>query len=416
MIYRSFRPFGHVRREIRERSSSGWFRRLVIPVTFCALGFTGCNALLDAKDIYFVAGDDTADLVSDASTDRSPTGHDAAADSATTDAGSCGADLQTNAKHCGRCGHDCLGAECKAGQCSTVALVPAIAQPGGIAIDATYVYFTSKGDGTVSRTPQAGGAIEPLAVGQDKPLGVAVANGTLFWSSSRLGGLWKCTLPTCENKSKISDRPYIFHFQIKGDQIYFAAQAGVLRISIDGGAETPIDTTVSGAFAVAVDESHAYYTSDSYQVYRASISGTTREAVGPLAKSTNFVGFITHETDTVYWTHADADGTGTVFAVKTDIPNSSLATYGTNNVNPVSVVGDGVSVFWLNEGTEDAGTSNAEGELLTCPKAGCADAGPTKLASGLRYGGQMVVDENAIYFVEHGGNSSTGSIRKVAKP
>jgi len=38
-----------------------------------------------------------------------------------TEAG-CSADLQSDAKHCGSCGHDCMGGECKAGACQPVLL------------------------------------------------------------------------------------------------------------------------------------------------------------------------------------------------------------------------------------------------------------------------------------------------------
>ena len=74
----------------------------------------GCNGLLDVKDIYL---DPTAGI---------PPGPDGSAETSTTPDGSlgdggteastCNANLQIDGKHCGRCGHDCLGGTCTTGR------------------------------------------------------------------------------------------------------------------------------------------------------------------------------------------------------------------------------------------------------------------------------------------------------------
>jgi len=63
----------------------------------------------------------------------------------------------------------------------------AVTSPWTIALDDTYVYFTSGPTGTVGRCAKAGcnGMPEILASGQDNPRGLAVNATTIYWANSR---------------------------------------------------------------------------------------------------------------------------------------------------------------------------------------------------------------------------------------
>ncbi|WP_394836814.1 hypothetical protein LVJ94_07885 [Pendulispora rubella] len=118
----------------------------------------------------------------------------------------CRADLQKDAKNCGACGHDCLGASCAAGLCEPERLSvggmddPRVAY--ALAADATNVYWrSSHNDSDAGRVydamyavPKVGGPtrlVAKAAPGESwslKPL--VVANGNLYWiNDSRYGFL-----------------------------------------------------------------------------------------------------------------------------------------------------------------------------------------------------------------------------------
>lgn len=59
------------------------------------------------------------------------------------------------------------------------------AKPSALALDATYVYWTNLGDGTVKRTLKAGGgAVETIASGQVNPTRIAVNSRAVFWTTN----------------------------------------------------------------------------------------------------------------------------------------------------------------------------------------------------------------------------------------
>lgn len=51
-------------------------------------------------------------------------------------------------------------------------------------VDASDLYFTSTGQSAVLRVPKAGGALTPLATGQQQPGSVALAGNALFWQAA----------------------------------------------------------------------------------------------------------------------------------------------------------------------------------------------------------------------------------------
>lgn len=62
-----------------------------------------------------------------------------------------------------------------------VTLAEGQALPSGIAVDEQYVYWTSRGDGTVWRAAKDGGAPEELASGQARPGAIAVDSAAIYW-------------------------------------------------------------------------------------------------------------------------------------------------------------------------------------------------------------------------------------------
>jgi hypothetical protein len=108
------------------------------------------------------------------------------------DGGSTCANLQNDQDNCGVCGHSCLGGTCGAAACQPVTLATGQAQPAGIVVDATNVYWTNEADNTLMKVPLGGGTPALVATGPSSPDGGYVAPMTMLTknATSLVWGGW----------------------------------------------------------------------------------------------------------------------------------------------------------------------------------------------------------------------------------
>jgi hypothetical protein len=108
-----------------------------------------------------------------------------ACDAGFTQCGNSCLDLQTGSNNCGACGRSCQGGACTAGLCPAVTLASLPWLPGGIALDASNVYWTQLDNtgkaGSVWQIPTGGGTPVLLASGLHHPSGIAVDSGNVYW-------------------------------------------------------------------------------------------------------------------------------------------------------------------------------------------------------------------------------------------
>jgi hypothetical protein len=75
------------------------------------------------------------------------------------------------------------------GQPDSCTLIPGGSGAFGVAVDDTFVYWTEPGDpatpnsGTVKKAPKAGGASSFIASSQDNPRSIAVMDGVVYWGN-----------------------------------------------------------------------------------------------------------------------------------------------------------------------------------------------------------------------------------------
>lgn len=383
-----------------------------------ALVLTGCSALIGVNDIFLDPN------VGNGAEGGAPEGSavDAPASETGSEGGTCTGDRQSDKANCGRCGHDCLGGDCKAGVCQVVAIAGSLPAPGAIALDDTNVYIATQGANTILRVAKTGGKVDTLVTGWQSMIGVAVSGTTLFWSADdalgdagdgNFGGVWKCTLPACTDKKLISTAGQSRHLDVKNGFVYYATVDAVRRVKVDGTGDQLLVAGINQPFSVAADEAFVYYTSNENSLGRVPVDGGTDNSVGPLNAKT--YGFVAVDALHFYWAFTDVSSKGQVFAGLKSA-TATRTSYGTANQGSIGVGSDGTNLYWTNDGTFTGIDSNGDGELLMCPVGGCAPD-PVRLVDKLRYAGPIVLDANAVYFLEFGGRSgANGRLLKIAKP
>lgn len=106
----------------------------------------------------------------------------------------CGGDcafLQTDANNCGQCDAACpSGDYCSNSQCvpaSSLVVASGLNNPADIIVEGPDIYFTTLGDSAVSHVSTTGDTITVLATNEAKPLRLALDATYVYWSSN-LGG------------------------------------------------------------------------------------------------------------------------------------------------------------------------------------------------------------------------------------
>jgi hypothetical protein len=223
----------------------------------------------------------------------------------------------------------------------------------GLAVDATYVYFTQPVAGRVMRVPIAGGPAVPLATQVDGPLSLATDGLNLYWTGGKsVGSIMK--LPLRDGSTAIAlltglGRPRAI--AVDGGFVYWTdlADGSVLRAStadVDGGAAGTSMRLTSGLTQPAdlvVRAGYAYVPDQAGRVLRVPVAG------GVLEKLADTVGVpfgIASDGVSVYWSTL---GNGTIF--KTSVtgldPPQSLAT-GQADPHFLSLAAD--AIYWGNWG------------------------------------------------------------------
>ena len=314
-------------------------------------------------------------------------------------------DTTTDSAHCGACGHDCLGQSCSMGACAPVVVSSAFVAPGllaldannayftgggavksapksggttttlvtgesnpmGIAVDATYAYFTNQGGNTVKKVPLAGGAPITIATGQAQPYAIAVDASNVYWttlgSGAGNGTLMKCALSGCTTPTTLaSGLQYAYGLAVDATYVYWTTLNGggeVRRVGIDGTGERSLGSTFVYPYAVSLSAS-------SLVVLQYGQAG-------------------------MVWTEPLAGGAPTQIAGGQAFPQMMTA--------------DSTAAYWTSWNPQSGGGKS----VLKCPLAGCNHQ-PQAMAYGIQPTGSILTDATWVYWL-----SNDGTVLKTPK-
>jgi hypothetical protein len=276
--------------------------------------------------------------------------------------------LETDGKHCGRCGHDCLGGECIGGTCQPYEIVESGAS--SLAVDSTHVYWLDQLEnvGNLRRVSKRGGAVETLASDLGYPGDVVVSDGQVYWGTS-------------------SSNP-------RGDIVI----PGIFQAGLDGSGRKRFADAPNSVAGLSVANGMLFWGQWNDDGSCGFFNKALRSDATPAQLATDGSGGFTVVGDCLFYLAATSSG---AVSLRKQCGNEApVARFNTTKRISLSPRGaaDAESLYF---GSDEVG-------LMRLPLSG--DGNPTKLADG-REVNHAVVEDGRVYYVdgETGAHSCTNN-------
>jgi hypothetical protein len=230
-------------------------------------------------------------------------------------------DLAADSNNCGVCGHNCLGGKCIDHYCQPVTLASgqsfASNRNNGapsIAIDSSAVYWTS--DTGVMTVPIAGGTTRMLAALTALPGGIAVDASNVYWGERTYGppssgAVRKLALAGGTPVTLTSDASHWpYRLSVDASSVYFTnalPSSAVVKIPIAGGAATAIAMGRPGPYDIAIDSSYVYWLERNDTIgaiVKAPLNGGSPVTVISMPDT---IGSLALDAGSLFWTGSNHD-------------------------------------------------------------------------------------------------------------
>jgi hypothetical protein len=148
------------------------------------------------------------------------------------------------------------------GRCNNMPNVIASGQatPYQIAADATHVYWTNRGDGTVARHELAAPGTNTIATGQNGPGGIAVDATHVYWANQG-GTIVKMEKGGGTPVELASGQSVAESVAVDETHVYWTAPGDgtVMRVAKSGGTPLALAKEQASPWDLAVDDTHVYW-------------------------------------------------------------------------------------------------------------------------------------------------------------
>lgn len=306
-------------------------------------------------------------------------------------------DEQTDNANCGGCGLACATG-CSSGRC-TVTFFSGGKHPCAVTLNATSVFWTDWGLGTVMGGPLSGGSSTTIASGRNENTfqGIAADAVSVYWGpegtntvvKAPVGGGAVTTLATGQYGGSVT---------LDSLNLYWTSYSGaaVVKQALSGGMTTTLATAQGAPFGIAVYGSTLAWAEATGSIATMPIGGGTPTT---LVSSQLPEAVVMDSTNVYYRNHDSYDsivqisvGGGAATTLATGPPM-----YATYEPMPVGIAIDAVSVYFTND---------MAGIIARVPIGGGVT---TTLATGQNQPAGIAVDATSVYWA----NQGDGTIMRI---
>jgi hypothetical protein len=208
-----------------------------------------------------------------------------------------------------------------------------------LALAGSTLYVAGLNGNDIASIPRYGGTLKTIASSSDKPVGIAVGDTHIYWSTQ--GGVLMMMPLTGGSPSMLASCPKGCTRPVaQASDVYWGdSSAGTIQMALgDGGAPVVVTSGLSGVGAMAISGDYIYFASD-YLLGQVSVHGGSAMNVGLPTGAP--VGAIAADSTSVYFT-----SWGSVLKIGfTDIQPTEIAA---NQGDPNAIAVNGTSVYWTN--------------------------------------------------------------------
>jgi hypothetical protein len=264
-------------------------------------------------------------------------------------------------------------------------------------------------ESTTVLVPQAGG------------VRVATDGATVFWTNSRMGGVYACSVAGCNATPTLIAAAQVDAWDIAlgPEHVYWTAANNVMSCALSGCGGSPryLGTHVPPPRGIAFDPRSGYLYWASGNIWRCLTPAcdiTTRGFIGAMLDlpggsggslsvfavdaDNGRVHWVGYDGETIFSTPSDGFSSLPVFTPETmpvaAAPNEAWITLASRQ-SPGGIVTDGRYVYW---------TNTASGEVMKCLTDG-SQSGATVIAAGQDQPTDMAIDDGALYWINRGGGT-----------
>lgn len=344
------------------------------------------------------------------------------------DSATCVADLQTDAKNCGACGHDCIGGACANGQCKPVAFFTTDS-PRYVQANATEIIFTDdKLDAVraIDKTTNTVRTICTMPAGSGVNELVIDATNAYFTFSQEadgntVGGIAKCAIAATNGAPTViaPGQSYPGSLVLDGTTLYWATNGNPQPIwqLVSGGSPKQITTGDPGATAnLGAFSGFLYVANDvgNGTLKRCSTVPSGSCTLATIATDNDGIDAVYQLGENLLW--GQGVYPATIYEGLPDGGGKNAVT-GSGEIAH-SFVADDKSFLWLNSGVRNSGTGDYDqGWVGRCPHTNgivsCGTSGPENVTGKtMLFVRGLTKDGVAFYWVD---SSTNGGIWRLAR-
>ena len=263
---------------------------------------------------------------------------------------------------------------------------PSTGAPAPFATDGESVYWSEDGDGKPesSNAASPAAAVKPEVIGAQGAEGLAVFQGTFYWTKFS-AELYACPTAGC----------------------------GSSKVTLWSAGYSPCDV------GVAVDASGIYWVADAPDtLFSCPLGGCGGAPTTLMAGSPDVADLqqVALDANNVYFTDGNPAQLGMILACAKSGCGATPTVLASGLDAPIAIATDGINVYWTEKGPDFVAGAPVTGAGLVrkCAVSGCGNA-PTNIATGLTAPGALALDDANVYWTEGGTAAGGGKICKAPK-